>query len=714
MRGIASMVHAIELASSPRRTAATRQKSHCRPAAPSPFSGLLASMSAPSRSRPVLHPLVASCLMLIAARALGLFVHYFSADANGNAIAASPLNSLIVAGPYHGAFIFSLCGLLLLLWKLLPPLRAGVTMLGVVLSLSCIVVGQIDFGLQWFIGQRFSPMIGGTYLGRNLFSSDLYAPVLHHPWYLVLALCVMFMPVAVVARSLQARWRAQPIEPPAWRTITGLLVLACLCFIPVHLAYGHQRDVLRPPELIFAYHWLFSSEVPAPKDEAAAFAQLRATIDPSGKSVWRTDRYPAVRATPVARNRYLAGKPAEIMPDVFLFSVESLRGADVGYVPGNYAAGEATPTPHLDRLAQRGVVFTHYIASGNPTPRGFFGINGGVWDHRGSFIISTHADIETDSLPERLRRAGYFNLGLWGANPSFDNQLHWANQWFHRVRHPLPTGKLLIMRPLADDRLMDQLIEEIEAHDATHADQPLFAYIANADTHLPYRIDGETGMSATAIDAINSEPDTRQRARRVLRHTDEQIGRVLRFLATRRSSRPHLIIVVGDHSDVAGEIVPPEMRGLPNNAVVWTSALIAGPSSIVGPVPRIESFPASHPDLTPTLLSIVGDRDDTVATGSDLFADIDEEQRSAIAISGQGYRLDRGGWSCFVRRDDPNAIWSKPSFTGDLKVQAGLEGSPFSPTEVRSLWQSIDTWSYLIEHDRIWRRALLKPTQEKN
>ena len=93
--------------------------------------------------------------------------------------------------------------------------------------------------------------------------------------------------------------------------------------------------------------------------------------------------------------------------------------------------------------------------------------------------------------------------------------------------------------------------------------------------------------------------------------------------------------------------------------------------------------------------------------GVNLFADIPEAGRRAIAISGEGYRLDRNGWSLFVRRDDPDAIWTRPAFASGLIAQPGLTGSPFTAAEARQLWDNINVWSYLIENNRVWRNPSL-------
>src|SRR5258708_11959179 len=105
----------------------------------------------------------------------------------------------------------------------------------------------------------------------------------------------------------------------------------------------------------------------------------------------------------------------------------------------------------------------------------------------------------------------------------------------------------------------------------------------------------------------------------------------------------------------------------------------------------------------PTLLDLAGDRGPTSSMGTNLFADIPPVQRTATAISGQGYRLDRDGWSLFVRRDHPEVCWTMPSLAPIASVRPGLAGSPFTPDDARRLWENINTWSSLIEHNRVWR-----------
>jgi Arylsulfatase A and related enzymes len=72
--------------------------------------------------------------------------------------------------------------------------------------------------------------------------------------------------------------------------------------------------------------------------------------------------------------------------------------------------------------------------------------------------------------------------------------------------------------------------------------------------------------------------------------------------------------------------------GLPENDNIWTTAIIAGPERLVGPPRRILA-PASHVDMLPHVLALVGDRRPSAALGSDLFGPPRNGMRSAMAVA---------------------------------------------------------------------------------
>ena len=70
-------------------------------------------MHASDAPRARLHPLVVACIAAIAARGLNLILHFTSRDPRGNRISAAPLETLLLAVPYHGAVLITSAALLL-------------------------------------------------------------------------------------------------------------------------------------------------------------------------------------------------------------------------------------------------------------------------------------------------------------------------------------------------------------------------------------------------------------------------------------------------------------------------------------------------------------------------------------------------------------------------------------------------------------------------
>lgn len=654
------------------------------------------------------HPLLLSGALLMAVRALGLFLHFTSRDPTGNLISSSPGQSLLIALPYHGEVVVGAILLVLLGWRAVPPLRPALTVIGTTLFLVMVVIGQLDLGMQWFVGQRFSPMVFDTYVGESLLSDDLLAPLLHEPRYVATGLLLILGPWAAVGVAVvNGRGRDRP--GPSWKLMLSLGVLLLLFRVPIGMAHGHQLDVARPPELLWANNWLIPNNTPIPNDEGGAVATMRRLVDPAGRSSWLSAELPLVRQTVGLHNRFRSGRPdlgPDEYPDIIILAVESLRGAELSFITGHPGPDGRDATPFLSSLADSGVVFARHLSSGDPSPRGYFGINAGVWDHRGRFLVSGAMATEFDALPNRLRARGYHTMGIWGPDASFDNQLYWGRKWFDTIRFPEAALGLVILRPLADDALVDVVIEELSRHDSSASKQPVYAYVYTNGTHEPFTIRGATSLSKAEVSAINDIDDDRTRYRAVLTHLDVQVERLVGFLDARDTTRPYILVVTGDHSDIVGDVVPPELRGLPHDPAEWTGALIVGPAALVGP-PRVEVFPTSHVDFTPTILDLVGDRGPTVSMGTNLFADIPDAERFAVSVSGRGYRLDRWGWSLYVLRDYGDGVWTKPVAASMTELRPGLGGSPFTEHDVASFRVGFDMWSLLTERNRVWRDSLV-------
>jgi arylsulfatase A-like enzyme len=465
------------------------------------------------------------------------------------------------------------------------------------------------------------------------------------------------------------------------------------------LAWYHQRDMVLPPEIVLARAALFPVRTLTPAEESAERAALRSELDPRNTSRWLSDEYPLMRAP--APDHSAAARDTT-SPDIIFFVVESLRGHDVGWGLFPRTPGQSV-TPHLDSLAAESVVFPRYIASGEPSPRGFITINTGEWEHGSGFIIANYPNVRIDAIPARLRAHGYHTMAFWGGNPSFDNQLTWARRWYDERMFDLPEDRLFYFKETPDRVVMNRVIDRVRAHDKKAPGQPFFAYVASNGTHTPYTLEDSAAVPGDPVPSASRQ----RRYDLCLENVDAQIARVVAFLRTRPRWRNTVIVVIGDHSDRTDEVLDARWRGMPVDAAVYTAALIHGPARLVG-TPRRDDITASHVDLLPTVLAWIGDRGAYSSPGQDMFAPVPESQRSAVSINSRGYRLDRGGFTLLVDSHDPAIHYAYESFPAGEPHLLPLAQTPFAPDEPQRLTAEIRYWSQLVEQDRVWSESIAR------
>ncbi len=657
-----------------------------------------------------LHPLTAAFTVAWASQMAGLLLFNFGTDAAGQQLQVSPLNSLMIAVPLYTCWILVMAAVWLALWKALPRARRFVTASGVATAFALILLTQVDFGMQRFRGERLSLVHFRTYLTPSVINGDWLTPVADDPKYLAMTLTICFGAWLALIVLLVARARRGPAEPPrvpTWRGAARCAAGAAVCYAPLMFAWYHQRDMVLPPQIVLARAALFPVRALTPTEEVSERAAVRGAIDPAGTSRWLSDEYPLTRApavdpAPGGRGAAPALARDTTSPDIIFFVVESLRGHDVGYGLFPREPGQSV-TPHLDSLAAESVVFPRYIASGEPSPRGFITINTGEWEHGSAFIIANYPNVRIDAIPARLRAHGYHTMALWGGNPSFDNQLTWARRWYDERVFDLPEDRLFYFKTTPDRVLMNRVIDRVQAHDRAAPNRPFFAYVASNGTHTPYTLEDSAAVRGDSVPSTSRQ----RRYDLCLENVDAQIGRVVAFLKTRPRWKNTVIVVIGDHSDRTDEMLDTRWRGMPVDQAVYTAALIHGPARLVGE-PRRDDITASHVDLLPTVLDWIGDRGAYSSPGQDLFAPIPESQRSAVSINSRGYRIDRGGFTLLVDSHDAAIHYAYKSFPVGEPQLLPLAQTPFSADEPARLTAVIRYWSQLVEQDRVWNDSLVK------
>jgi hypothetical protein len=656
-----------------------------------------------------LHPLTAAFTVAWVSQMAGLLLFNFGTDVAGQPLQVSPLNSLMLAVPYYTCWILLMAAAWLALWRIAGRARWLVTASGVAAAFALIVITQGDFGMQRFRGERLTLVHLRTYLTGNVLDADWLRPVAENPRYLAVTIGVCAASCLALVALLAARARRSAGESPrvpSWRGVARCALGAGICYAPLMFAWYHQRDMVLPPEMVLARAVIFPVRTLTPAAEAAERTALRAALDPAGTSRWISDEYPLMRApaaTAAAAARAKAPEHASSdPPDIIFFVVESLRGRDVGYGLFPREPGKSV-TPHLDSLAAESVVFPRYIASGEPSPRGFITISTGEWEHRSAFIVANYPNLHIDAIPARLKKHGYHTMALWGGNPSFDNQLVWARRWYDERVFDMPENHLFYFETTPDRLLMDRLIERVRAHDHDAPGQPFFAYVASNGTHTPFTLEDSAAIPGDSVPSASRQ----RRYDLCLENVDAQIGRVVAYLRTRPRWKNTVIVVTGDHSDRTDEVMDARWRGMPVDPAVYTAALVHGPARLVG-APRRDDITASHVDLLPTVLAWIGDRGVYSSPGQDLFAPIPESQRSAVSINSRGFRLDRGGYTLLVDSHDPAIHYAYRSFPRGEPQLIPLAQTPFAPDEPARLTAAIGYWSQLVEQDRVWNDSLAR------
>jgi len=632
------------------------------------------------------HPIVRAGLLLIAFRLGGVTVRYLGQPATA---IGDRFGQVLPAASAHAGALLVLVGLLLALSRAWSAGRRVIAIAACVIFALLMIAGQADLTVATITGAPLTPTVFRTFRGIHVVRSNEFLEPLKANAALASGGLVLFLALVVwMTRLIRRDWTdgAQASWPEAAATIVAG---AALLSLPATITWPGPPP---PIEVAFAREWVGLDRTSLRGSETDAIRELRAVVGLPAGAAWLSDEYPLVYRWVDPTRSVAPSKPAgpkldgvsasEGGPDIVVVMIESLRADALGD-----RGGRPSATPNLDALARRSVVFPTFTSNGFPSAPSVLAFHCSAWPHRRKEIITDFSDRRFDSLPSRLRDFGYDTTYV-GADPHFDHQDHWLPAWYETVIDLVANGEAP-----TDRNILERGIGEIRRHDAAASGTPLFEFISTYSTHYPFRLPDDAGeRPLPTSDAL--EP----RYRQVLTYTDREIGRLLSFLESRERRDRTILIVLGDHGFYM------DLRrtsGLPENDTIWTTAVIAGPERLVGPPRRILA-PASHVDMLPTVLALVGDRRPSAALGSDLLGSPRNGMRSAMAVRPGGVRLDREGASILVDARTPTLAISRVSFPGVMPATVSA-----APLSAASLTDLVADWSYLIERNRVWSPSFL-------
>lgn len=622
------------------------------------------------------HPIVRFGVILVAFRLVGVSVRY------GVQSPGSPAERLALLAPAicaHAGALVIVVALFLLLSIWLRTMRRPIALLAVATFAVLMIAGQADLIVSAITGAPLTPTVFRTFRGIRVVTSNEFLEPLRANLGITGGGFVVFAGLLAwmtrVAGRAAASADAYAVRPS--RAFGALVAGALLLLLP-GLAPWPVPPL--PIEAAFAREYLGLDGTVLAEPEADAVRQLRAMVGLPPRATWLSDQYPLVYGW---TDRSALPPPTD-QPDIVVVMVESLRAEALAFVTDAWDR----VTPNLDALARQSVVFPTYTSNGFPSAPSVLAFQASAWPHRRKEIITDFVQRGFDSIPSRLRGLGYDSIYV-GADPHFDNQALWMPRWYSTAVDLVASGILP-----TDHHIVGRGIEEIGRHDSGSPARPLFAFISTYSTHYPFRLPEDAGEPA-----VPAAAGLGAQYRQTLRYTDRELGAMFSFLSSRPRRDRTVTIVVGDHSFYT------DLRktsGLPENDNIWTVALVAGPEALVGP-PRRIAGPASHVDMLPTILAIVGDTRPSAALGRNLFGPPRAKPPMALAIRPGGLRFDRDGYATVIDARTPGRADTRVPFP-QLFPPSSAATARVSAAQITD-W--VTTWSYLIEHNRVWDDAWL-------
>ena len=353
-------------------------------------------------------PIVLAGLALLIVRSASLLIAQLSAG-------RIELRALLLSLLYGAGEAMLLTGSLLLVGKLLRPLRAFVNLIACVGFPLLIFVGLIDLFLFMITGDHLTPSVMKQFAGLRLFtSSNFLEPLRAHAFPIGFALMVVVACFGAFVSLFWTRGRGDARVDSGWTEIIrwNCLGAVVLC---VPLLLGSYSEIERPVEVLYAQDALGADGVRLDRSEEESIAALRNFLGLAPGERWLDDRYPLVHGPDpraVAPSPPVPNDP----PDIVVIVISSLPVRCLRFVA---PTGDGCVAPNLEALVREGLVFTHYLSTGFSSRPGIVTRTALCLPDRPCFHVGAGIVAESDpeaEYEETWAKAAGFQLALQPAN----------------------------------------------------------------------------------------------------------------------------------------------------------------------------------------------------------------------------------------------------------------------------------------------------------
>ncbi|MBK7661413.1 MAG: LTA synthase family protein [Betaproteobacteria bacterium] len=303
---------------------------------------------------------------------------------------------------------------------------------------------------------------------------------------------------------------------------------------------------------------------------------------------------PGENEDPVAQLGPLLRRPRNVV----LVSVESLSAEFLGV----YGSGKGL-TPNLDRLANEGLRFDRFFATGTRTVRGLEALSLGVPPVPGQSIVRRPDNEHLATVGEFLEQQGFHVSFVYGGYGYFDNMNAYfrGNDYEIVDRSDFPKDSVVFENVwgVADEVLFANAESVFDRAGAKG--KPFFAHIMTTSNHRPFTYpDGRIDIPS---------PGGREGG---VKYTDHAIGKFIERSRGKPWFAETLFILTADHcASVAGKSRLPVGR-------YRIPLILYGPGIVP---PGVNTRLVSQIDVPPTILDLLGRNGDDHFFGQGIFED---------------------------------------------------------------------------------------------
>ena len=301
---------------------------------------------------------------------------------------------------------------------------------------------------------------------------------------------------------------------------------------------------------------------------------------------------------------------------------------DIGWRDVGFMGNRFVETPHIDRIAKSGLVFTQAYASapncaptraclmsGQYTPRhGIYTVvdprqpPGSPWHKLQAAESKSELDTNIVTIAEALQGGGYATafFGMWNLGRGRTGPVTPGGQGFQKVVFPENLGfaKDAYFNDNGEylsDRLTDEVLKFIEQN----RKQPFFAYLPDHAIHAPFNPKPDLLAKYKRKAAANNDRRDDPACAATIEAVDQNVGRIMEHLEQLNLSDNTVVIFTSDNGGTQ-QYTPP-LRG--GKGELYEGG-IRVPLVVTGPAVKMLGSkcdaPVSSVDFHPTLLELAG------------------------------------------------------------------------------------------------------------